>query len=203
MQVIKLAKILRLLRIIKMLRVLKVGELVSRMETIVGKSVVRVLYLMTAAVLVTHIVACLFYYTAFLSDLTVRSMLVTGCAKHSLAHLRVHMKGLCFARAASGQHRNARVCGPWRARCMCAQEDTWVVLSGLEDAGTYERYITALYWSFSTLCTVGYGDVTPGALQLALAYACVHERKVECLSIRTNLYAAGCAQATRKRRSSR
>ena len=71
-QVIKLAKILRLLRIIKMLRVLKVGELVSRMETIVGKSITRVLYLMTAAVLVTHIVACLFYYTAYLSDLTVR-----------------------------------------------------------------------------------------------------------------------------------
>ena len=38
------------------------------------------------------------------------------------------------------------------------------MLSGLEDAGVYERYVTALYWSFSTLCTVGYGDVTPGAL---------------------------------------
>ena len=37
------------------------------------------------------------------------------------------------------------------------QDDTWVVLSGLEDSSTYERYITAIYWSMSTLCTVGYG----------------------------------------------
>jgi hypothetical protein len=42
------------------------------------------------------------------------------------------------------------------------QEDTWVALSGLQDKGIYEKYITALYWSMSTLCTVGYGDVTPG-----------------------------------------
>jgi hypothetical protein len=36
------------------------------------------------------------------------------------------------------------------------QDDTWVMLSGLEHASTLDRYITAIYWSMSTLCTVGY-----------------------------------------------
>lgn len=71
---IKLAKILRLLRIIKMLRLLKVGEIIRQMETIVGKGVLRLLYLMTAAATITHMVACLFYYTAYLDDLAVRML---------------------------------------------------------------------------------------------------------------------------------
>ena len=44
-------------------------------------------------------------------------------------------------------------CGDWDSGCVL-QEDTWVVLSGLEDASTFEKYITAIYWSMSTLCTV-------------------------------------------------
>lgn len=44
------------------------------------------------------------------------------------------------------------------------QEDTWVVLSGLEDARTYERYITAVYWSMSTLCTVRQPSMLMGSL---------------------------------------
>jgi hypothetical protein len=71
-KVIKLAKILRLLRVVKMLRLLKVGEAIRQMESFVGKSVIRVLYLMTTAAMITHFVACVFYYTAYLDDLDVR-----------------------------------------------------------------------------------------------------------------------------------
>ena len=42
------------------------------------------------------------------------------------------------------------------------QDHTWVALEDLVDASSFDRYITAVYWSMSTLCTVGYGDVTPG-----------------------------------------
>ena len=69
-----------------------------------------------------------------------------------------------------------------RHRVHFVQDDTWVVLSGLEDSSTYERYITAIYWSMSTLCTVGYGGaalahtnpvhvVTPSRTALAEALA--------------------------------
>jgi hypothetical protein len=40
----------------------------------VGKGVLRLLYLMAAAATITHIVACLFYYIAYLDDLSVRTL---------------------------------------------------------------------------------------------------------------------------------
>ena len=70
---IKLVKMLRLLRIIKMLRLLKIGVLIQKMESWVGTNLIRILTLLTCAVLVTHIVGCFFYYTAYLNNLAVRS----------------------------------------------------------------------------------------------------------------------------------
>lgn len=37
-----------------------------------------------------------------------------------------------------------------------------------------EKYVTSLYWSFTTMCTVGYGDVTPALHRRAeMAWAMV------------------------------
>lgn len=35
----------------------------------------------------------------------------------------------------------------------------WVVMAGLIDSSNFTLYITAMYWAFQTLTTVGYGDV--------------------------------------------
>ena len=45
---------------------------------------------------------------------------------------------------------------------------TWIVSSTASNGDTssgsiFERYVTSLYWSITTLTTVGYGDYTPGA----------------------------------------
>jgi len=37
----------------------------------------------------------------------------------------------------------------------------WLSNQGLNDAGNFEQYINSLYWSFTTMCTVGYGDFHP------------------------------------------
>ena len=38
--------------------------------------------------------------------------------------------------------------------------DCWVVAHQLQDETNFVQYITAMYWAFQTLTTVGYGDVT-------------------------------------------
>ena len=39
-------------------------------------------------------------------------------------------------------------------------ENSWIAEEGLEDAALSAQYISAVYWAFSTLTTVGYGDIT-------------------------------------------
>jgi len=38
---------------------------------------------------------------------------------------------------------------------------TWITVYQLQDKSNYERYITSLYFSFTTITTVGYGDISP------------------------------------------
>jgi hyperpolarization activated cyclic nucleotide-gated potassium channel 2 len=38
--------------------------------------------------------------------------------------------------------------------------DYWVVRAGLEEESDGMKYVAAIYWSFQTLTTVGYGDIS-------------------------------------------
>lgn len=37
---------------------------------------------------------------------------------------------------------------------------SWVFIRGLEDDPVSQQYISSLYWAFTTMVTVGYGDIT-------------------------------------------
>ena len=40
-------------------------------------------------------------------------------------------------------------------------EENWVGKIGIQDSGWVEKYIYSLYFSATTLLTVGYGDIAP------------------------------------------
>lgn len=39
--------------------------------------------------------------------------------------------------------------------------DCWIRSAGIIDKSKYEQYITSLYYAFTTMTTVGYGDLAP------------------------------------------
>jgi len=60
------------------------------------------------------------------------------------------------------------------ARATDFPEDCWVILGGVEENSVRLNYLISFYWSFQTLTTVGFGDISAhNSIERVVAICCI------------------------------
>lgn len=42
-----------------------------------------------------------------------------------------------------------------------AEPFSWITVNNIIDSSLFDKYMTSYYWAFTTMTTVGYGDIAP------------------------------------------
>lgn len=140
----RLLKFTRLTRMLKMARVIKIARLSKLAESSVDVSttLIRLVGMCTKIFVPAHILACFWYY--FTS---------AGTSGHDP----------CGAGLLGCGSAEANLPGPshWIESQHRKYNLSHAVASSADTDSTVDKYVISLYWVFTTMTTVGYGDVVP------------------------------------------
>jgi hypothetical protein len=152
---------IRLLRLIRILRILKMGRIVERLSEFlsVRSAFIKIIQLVVGLLLIIHLIACFFYLVPSLEKLD---------------HEAEENEGLLWAQLYANNTIDECYAGPIPALAHLEgggsgqvegpMHNSWVCDMGISpdsDADDTVRYLTAAYWSITTVSTIGYGDISP------------------------------------------
>lgn len=151
---------IRLLRLIRILRILKMGRIVERLSEYlsVRSAFIKIVQLVVGLLLIIHLIACFFYLVPSLEKLDHESEEHRGKLWAALYANKTIDE--CYAgpdpRSSVSLQTAEQVEGP--------MYNSWVCDMGVSpssDSDDAMRYMTAAYWSITTVSTIGYGDISP------------------------------------------
>lgn len=146
---------IRLLRLIRILRILKMGRIVERLSAFlnVRSAFIKIVQLVLGLMLIIHLIACFFYLVPSLEKLD-----------HESDEHRSSLWAVLYANETIDECYGSNSDGPNQFDVEGPMYNSWVCDMGISpssDADAATRYLTAAYWSITTVSTIGYGDISP------------------------------------------